>query len=196
MKILKLPHSQPEKFGPKRAQKRRKKLEKQGQLDLFSGGRILQLHPHSTFERALKLDEQGDYEAAREMYRQAIEKGEAVADAYCNLGIIESTEGRFAEAVHCLTQCLKHDPHHYEAHFNLGNTYGEAKDYELAKLHYRICIEMEPAFLNSYFNLALILAMTHQYGEAIKLLSTYRQLASGDEQKAAVELIKKLQLLL
>lgn len=195
MKIVRLPASDPKKFGPKRAHKKRR-LEKQGQLNLFSGGRILKLHSQNAFEDALRLDEQGDKARARELYLQAIENGDSGADASCNLGIIESEAGNAAQAVNHLTQCLKTDPRHYEAHFNLANVYAEEGNLKLAKFHYEIAIEIEPGFLNSYFNLALTLAMHHHYEEAITVLQAYSRLTPANERAAAFELINQFQQML
>ncbi|MDR8392591.1 tetratricopeptide repeat protein [Aliifodinibius sp. S!AR15-10] len=194
MKILKLPVSDPKKFGPKRAQKKRK-LEEEGQLNLFSG-RVLPLHARSAFEEALRRDEKGDLDEAKKLYHQAIRKDDTVSDAYCNLGIIESGEGNVALAINYLTLCLKHDPRHFEAHFNLANIYGEAGNKELAKLHFEIAIEIEPEFPNSYFNLGLLLAMEHQYAKAVEVLQTYCKLVSEREQETALELLEKLRAML
>jgi tetratricopeptide (TPR) repeat protein len=194
MKILKLPASDPQKFGPKRAQKKRK-LEEEGQLNLFSG-RVLPFHVRSTFEEALRRDEKGDLDGARELYHQAIQKGDTIADAYCNLGIIESGAGNEAKAVNYLTLSLKSDPRHHEAHFNLANIYGEAGNPDLARLHYEIAIEIEPEFPNSYFNLGLLLATEHRYPQAVEALQTYCRLVSEKEQETALELLEKLRAML
>ena len=190
MEILKLPSSDLKKFGPKRAKKKRQ-LEKEGQLNLFSG-RILSLHSRTAFEEALLMDEKGDLKEAKELYLKAVQKEDTVADAYCNLGIIESKGGNYAKAVNYLTLCLKQDSRHYEAHFNLANIYGEAGNLDLAKLHYEIAIEIEPEFSNSYFNLGLILAMEYKYQEAVDVLNTYCSMTSHEDQKTALDLIDKL----
>src|SRR5437867_13081579 len=62
--------------------------ELQGQLSLFraEGGQVARLL--TPFEEALLLHEQGNLESA-EFYKQAISEGDNVAEAYCNLGIID-----------------------------------------------------------------------------------------------------------
>src|SRR5512146_2715146 len=65
--------------------------ELNGQLNLFpeKGGQLIQLPVRlSPFEEALILHEQGDRRAV-EMYTKAIRGGECIADAYCNLGILD-----------------------------------------------------------------------------------------------------------
>lgn len=192
-KVIKFPIVAPEKFGPERVRKKTEdKPNKAGQLNLFLGGKVVQLNKLTTFEEALMLDEQGDSATARTRYLKAIETGEALADAYCNLGIIEYREGNMTKAVDYFTLSLKHDPRHFEAHYNLANLYADAGNALLAKMHYKIAIEMEPAFPNSYFNLGLTLAMNKEFPEAISALNHYRALTPDGDHSQANELIMKL----
>jgi Flp pilus assembly protein TadD len=108
----------------------------------------------TAFEQALQCDERADPRAA-ELYQKAIEAGDCMADAYCNLGIIESNAGNTAKAFDSFTKALKTDPRHAEAHFNLGNLYLEVSDLRLARVHYEFAGEIDPAFANAFFNLAL-----------------------------------------
>jgi len=192
-KVIKFPIVAPEKFGPERVRKKSEdKPNKAGQLHLFLGGKVVQLNKLTTFEEALMLDEQGDSATARTRYLKAIETGEALADAYCNLGIIEYRDGNMTKAVDYFTLSLKHDPRHFEAHYNLANLYADAGNALLAKMHYKIAIEMEPTFPNSYFNLGLTLAMNKEFPEAISALNHYRALTPDNDHSQANELIMKL----
>jgi tetratricopeptide (TPR) repeat protein len=192
-KVIKFPVPTPEKFGPERVTKKKAGPDKKsGQLNLFTSGKIIRLHQLSRFEEALMLDEQGDKNSARTGYLKAIEEGDSVADSYCNLGIIESQNGLTAKAIDSFTQCLKNDPRHYEAHYNLANLYAEVGNFALAKVHYEIAIEIEPSFPNSYFNLGLTLAMSRQFKQAVKVLDEYKKLSPPDQQEQAEDLIRKL----
>src|SRR5881296_1214810 len=111
--ILKFP-AQASKFGYKRVRKRAKADENHDQLDLFPRptAQILNFTSDlSRFEQALMLDERGDPKAA-ELYARAIEEHDCVADAYCNLGIIESQNGNTSKAFDRFTASLKFDPRH------------------------------------------------------------------------------------
>ncbi|MCK6618321.1 MAG: tetratricopeptide repeat protein [Cyclobacteriaceae bacterium] len=191
-KVVKFPGTTPEKFGLQRARKK-KAVDpgKLGQLTLF-GGRVIKLSHLTTFEEALMLDEAGHYNQARVLYHKAIEEGDFVADAWCNLGIIESQTGDHARAIDAFTRCLSEEPRHYEAHYNLANLYAEVGNYALAKVHYAIASEIEPAFPNSYFNLGLTLAINREYTEAIRALKKYCSLTPADEHRPALELIGQL----
>ena len=193
-KIIQFPlNPAPEKFGLQRARRSKSKDAcKPGQLNLFTGGKVVRLNRLSLFEEALLVDEQGDLKTARQYYQKAIEQEDCVADAYCNLGIIESQEGNYPKAIDCFTLCLKDNPRHYEAHYNLANLYAEVGNHALAKMHYSIAIELEPEFANSYFNLGLTLAMIREYKQAVKYLKKYRDLAPAEEHQQANDLIFKL----
>lgn len=190
--ILKFP-AQASKLGYKRVRKH-KSGDNQNQLDLFAAptAQILDLESGlSRFERALLLDERGDPRAA-EFYSKAIEEQDCAADAYCNLGIIESQKGNTSKAFDCFTICLKHDPRHSEAHYNLGNLYFDLNDFRLAQTHYEMAREVDPAFANIYFNLALVQGINNDFSGAVDALSKYRELVSEEEGRIADELLQNL----
>ena len=192
-KVVQFPSPNPEKFGFKPVRKKKHvETGKHGQLNLFAGGKMVSLNPLSTFEEALMLDEEGS-EKAKEVYEKAIQQGDSIADAYCNLGILESEHKNYPKAIDCFTKGLKEDPRHFETHYNLANLYAEVGNLPLAKLHYQMSIEIEPGFPNSHFNLGLTLAMNKEIEEAIRALLNYRSLVAYEEDKTlAEELINKL----
>lgn len=191
--ILKFP-VQATKLGFKRVRRCLKTAESPDQLTLFPEpiARILDFVPGlSCFEQALLLDERADQKAA-ELYRKAIEEQDCVADAYCNLGIIESRKGNTAKAFDCFTTSLKHDPRHSEAHYNLGNLYFDVNDFRLAQIHYEMAAEVEATFANVYFNLALVQAINNDFAAAANALSKYQQLVPKEEARHAEDLLRNL----
>lgn len=191
-KVVKFPVQPPEKFGFKPVRKKRVAPQpKQNQLDLFAGGRVVKMNQLSTFEEALMLDEHDDARA-REHYLKAIQEGDSVPDAYCNLGILESKARNTSKAIDYFTLSLKHDPRHFEAHYNLANLYAEIGNFPLAKVHYEMSIGIEPDFPNSYFNLGLTLAMNKEIDEAVQALFAYKRLTSHDDHHQVNELIENL----
>lgn len=165
-----------------------------GQMNLFqTEGQLIQLPVRlSPFEQALVQHERGD-EDAEALYKQAIEAEDHVADAYCNLGIIDWEKGEGVKAIDDLTLSLKHDPRHFESQFNLGNIYLEGGDLRLARLHYEIAAELQPDFPNVYFNLGLVCAMQSDFAESHRLLVRYKALAADEDRGEADDLIKKLE---
>ena len=191
--ILKFP-APASKFGYKRVRKRARAAENPDQLHLFpqAAAQILDFAPESSrFEQALMLDERGDPKAA-ELYTKAIAEQDCVADAYCNLGIIESQKGNTTRAFDCFTTSLKYDPRHCEAHYNLGNLYFEVNDLRLAQVHYEMAGEVDPSFANVYFNLALVQAIRNDLRAAISALTRYQELVPLDEAGNADELLLNL----
>src|SRR5713101_6650242 len=165
--IIKFP-VQAAKLGYRRVRKRTK-AENPDQLVLFPQptAQILEFLPDlGRFEQALMFDERGDLIAAQ-LYRRAIEEQDCVADAYCNLGIIESKQGNTAKAFDCFTTSLKHNPRHSESHFNLGNLYFDISDFRLSQIHYEMAVEVDPSFPNFYFNLALVQAINNELAAAV-----------------------------
>ena len=191
--ILKFP-AQPTKLGYRRVKKRSQPAEHPDQLHLFPHptAQILEFAPDlSPFEQALLWDERGDAQAA-ELYARAIEQQDCVADAYCNLGIIESERGNMTNAFDCFTASLKTNPRHSEAHYNLGNLYFDLNDFRLAQNHYEMAAQVDPSFANAYFNLALVQAINNDPGAAVKALHQYQELVSEEEGRIAMELLQSL----
>ncbi len=162
--------------------------ELQGQMSLFKpeGGQVARLL--TPFEEALLLHEQGDQKAS-EFYVEAISEGDNVAEAYCNLGIIELDRANTIGALENFTQSLKHDPRHVEAHYNLANLYYDAGDFPLARLHYEAATQIEPNFSLVYYNLALVYHRLNNVQGATQSLNRYKELEPGDEE---IELVDQL----
>lgn len=194
-KVVKFPGPAPERFGLQRVRKKKAKdLERFGQLNLFSGAKVLKLNQLSTFEEALLQDDNHNLASAKELYQKAIAEGDSLADAYCNLGIIESEEGNRTKAIDFFTRSLQEDPRHYESHYNLANLYSEVGEYSLAKFHYGIAIEIEPSFPNSYFNLGITLAINKEFEEARKALHKYKDL-TNEENHQVNSILEQLNLI-
>jgi tetratricopeptide (TPR) repeat protein len=164
--------------------------ELQGQLSLFRSepGQVPVSRLLTPFEEALLLHEQGDGQAV-DFYKEAITAGDNMAEAYCNLGIIELDHGNLVGALDNFTQSLKHDPRHVEAHYNLANLYYDAGDFPLARLHYEAATQIEPNFSLVYYNLALVYHRLANVSGARQALHKYKELEPGDEE---IELVDQL----
>ena len=164
--------------------------ELQGQMSLFraEAAHVQVSRLLTPFEEALALHEQGDL-AAAEFYQQAIEEGDNIAEAFCNLGIIELDRGDTIGALENFTQSLKNDPRHVEAHYNLANLYYDAGDFPLARLHYEAATQIEPNFSLVYYNLALVYHRLNNVEGARVALNKYKDLEPGDEE---IELVDQL----
>lgn len=182
------------KIGFQKARRKKKTAKFENQLDLFtsSKGRILHL-PRSMglFDEALLLDERGD-DRARSAYLEAIAAGDSAADAYCNLGILESQQGKTAEAFDCFTRSLKENPRHIESHYNLGNLYFETEDFKLARIHFEMAIEINSQYANAHFNLGLVYALEKNFSEAARAFGRYVELVPENDGIKAQGLLSSL----
>lgn len=191
--IIEFLPKQPIKYGFERV-KRRKRKGSGTQPDLFSpSAEILRLPSRlSPFEEALRLDERNDGRT-EEAYRRAIQEGDCVDGAYCNLGILLSKAGQTAKAFDCFTKALQHNPRHFQSQFNLGNFYFERDNLKLARMHYELAIELQPDCASVYFNVALVAAMSNDLAFAIEALQRYKALASDAGGDKVNDLLEKLQ---
>ena len=174
---------------------RKIEAELQGQLNLFRGpdnARVARLR--TPFEEALMLDDQNDPKAV-ESYLEAITDGDNVAEAYCNLGIINKDRGNVTTALDNFTLALKHEPRHVEAHYNLGNLYFDAGQLPLARLHYEAAAQIEPRFSLVYFNLALAHFKLNDLASALAAIANYKELRQPDDEEteAINQLLKAMQ---
>lgn len=168
------------------------------QLDLFaaetSPAAVSHVLRHlDPFEKGLQIDGKND-QLAEKLYREAIDNKVSVADAYCNLGIIHARKGDTVQAIDHLTQALKADPRHTEAHYNLANMYYDAGNFNLAKVHYEVAIELEDAFSEIRYNLALALICLDELQAAIQHLNIYIDVTEPDQHRDALHLVKMLSL--
>jgi len=174
---------------------RKIELELHGQRSLFSesDGRLVHLPTRmSPFEEALILHEQGNPRAA-EMYALAIKEDECVADAFCNLGIIDYEVKNIHGAFDNFTRALRHDPRHFEAHFNLAHLYFEEGDIRLSRLHYELSATIEPNSASAHFNLGLINVIEGNNQAAVNSLNKAKESATEEELAQIEEILMSLQ---
>ncbi len=203
--VIRFPVEAVSRFGFKRAAVRRGgrvvRMEAEGQMNLFdpnarSGSRLGAVVPMpmqmGAFEAALLLDDAND-PRAEAMYQRAIEEGDYMADAWCNLGVLKSVGRALDEAFQCFAQSLALDPRHAESHYNIGNLYFEYDDLKLSRLHYEKAIECDSTLASAYFNLGLVTALTEDYRVAYDSLQHYKNLAPGEDVSVADELLRYLQ---
>ena len=174
---------------------RKIEMELRGQRNLFSesGGLLIHLPVRmSSFEEALILHEQGNPRAA-EMYALAIREEECVADAFCNLGILDYEAKNIPGAFNNFTNALSNDPRHFEAHFNLAHLYFEEGELRLARLHYELSAVIEPGSASAHFNLGLINAIEENIQAAVDSLNKAKEFATEDELTQIDKILQGLQ---
>jgi tetratricopeptide (TPR) repeat protein len=179
------------------------RMEAEGQMNLFVAttppaaavtrmGAVvpipLQMGP---FEAAILLDDNND-PRAEEAYQRAINEGDFVPDAWCNLGVLKSIKRDLDGAFECFAQSLAADPRHAESHYNIGNLYFEFGDLKLARMHYEKAIECDGDLASAYFNLGLVTALAEDYQKAYDSLAHYKSIAPPEEIGVADDLMRYL----
>jgi Tfp pilus assembly protein PilF len=109
------------------------------------------------------------------------------------LGILNYEQKNIIAGFDYFTKALRHDPRHYESHFNLAHLYFEEGDFRLAKLHYEISAIIEPGSASAHFNIGLINAINGDLVAAIIALNRAREFATEEEAIQVDELLNSLE---
>lgn len=142
------------------------------------------------FEQGLACFERGDVAGAETSFQRATKTGDFAADAWTNLGVISACRGDVGEAFDRFTWALGLEPRHLEAQFDLACLYFEAEDLRLARLHFELCLIVEPGFADAYFNLGLACTILGDLRAGLTALERYRALDPGlpsDKDPSTVE---------
>jgi tetratricopeptide (TPR) repeat protein len=123
--------------------------------------------------------QQGHLEEAKKHCLEALRLQPDSADAYTNLGIIYSMEGKAAPARAAYSKALEIDPRHAGAHWNLGQNLLLENNYKEAVLHFEQVLQTDPGFDKAYDGLGdasfyqgqIARAVTH-YSRAVTLAPT------------------------
>jgi tetratricopeptide (TPR) repeat protein len=124
----------------------------------------------------LALAERGEFAAAINHFRRAVQIDPAALGPYVNLGNFLARQGSPAEAVRHLRKALEIDPESANAHNTLANILADQGDLEAAIEHFRKALQTDPQFAMAHYNLGralarrgeVELAMTH-YRAALKI---------------------------
>ena len=88
-------------------------------------------------------------------------------DAYIELGVIQSAEGDFTNAVETFQKALQIAPNSTKAHNDLGNAYVNLKKVDLAEKEFRTVLRLDPANRDGNYNLGVLLMAKGSPAEAI-----------------------------
>lgn len=96
------------------------------------------------FARALKKQQGGDLEAAKELYKQVIRIEPRHLQALNNLGVVYMKMKRYKWAAIRLTDALNVKPDYVDAHYNLACLYARKNDTKQSLYYLKNAIEMSP----------------------------------------------------
>lgn len=123
---------------------------------------------------------QGDYAAAIDGYRRAVEANPNDADSLNNLGQVLARTGSPAEAIQYLQRAIKLFPNVWAYRFNLAHAHGQLGDWVHAVTEYRSAQSLFPDDYVTEFNLATALHKQGREDEAVVGYQKAISLAPGE----------------
>ena len=120
---------------------------------------------------------------AREAFERATKLKASYVDtlpnAWNNLGLIATQEGRFDEAVGYFQQALRLSPDHLIALDNLGNAYRQLKRWEEARQVLERALAVHPQDPEANYSLGMVYAQTNDNAHAYEYLQNALRLRPG-----------------
>jgi tetratricopeptide (TPR) repeat protein len=118
--------------------------------------------------------EQQKNKDARECFERAVKLRASypgtLANAWNNLGLLATRDGRTAEAIAYFRQTLQLDPDHAIALLNLGNAYRQQKQWEEARVPLQRAVKISPEDPEANYSLAMVFAQMNDTDHAYEYL--------------------------
>ena len=112
--------------------------------------------------------------AAREAFERAVKLQasypDTLADAWNNLGVIATREGRVQDSIGYFEQALKLNPDHLLSLDNLGNAYRAQKQWDEARRVLERALSVAPGDPEANYSLGMVYAQTDDTGKAHEYL--------------------------
>ncbi len=124
--------------------------------------------------------DEGDYETAMVLYKQAVDADPAFAEAFNGLGLTFYEHGWYWEAVMAYQKAISLRRDFADAFTNLGAALFRMGHLEVAVEQYRRALELAPDHAETHNNLALALEQAGRASEAIAHFERFVELWQGD----------------
>jgi tetratricopeptide (TPR) repeat protein len=112
--------------------------------------------------------------AARGAFERAVKLPanypDTLPDAWNNLGVIATREGRVADSVPCFEEALRLNPHHLLSLDNLGNAYRSQKRWDDARRVLERALEVAPQDPEANYSLGMVFAQLDDTAQAYEYL--------------------------
>jgi tetratricopeptide (TPR) repeat protein/peroxiredoxin len=112
--------------------------------------------------------------AARDAFERAVKLQanypDTLPDAWNNLGVIATREGRVDDSVQCFQNALRVNPHHLLSLDNLGNAYRLQKRWDDAQRVLERALEVAPQDPEANYSLGMVFAQTDDTAKAYEYL--------------------------
>ena len=112
--------------------------------------------------------------AAREAFERAVKLPsnypDTLSDAWNNLGVIATREGRVEDSIQRFQDALRVNPHHVLALDNLGNAYRLQKNWDEARTVLERALAIAPQDPEANYSLGMVFAQANDTGKAYEYL--------------------------
>ena len=95
---------------------------------------------------------------------------DTLPDAWNNLGVLDTREGRISGSIECFQQALKLNPHHLLALDNLGNAYRAGRQWKQAQTAFERALAVDPGDAEANYGLGMVYAQTNDTADAYEYL--------------------------
>ena len=95
---------------------------------------------------------------------------EPTAKTFFDLGIEQSKNTEYSEAIDSFEHAIKLKPNYAEAYFNLGHVYFNLHRYTEAADAYKKAVEINPKYSEAYVTLGIVSSMLSRYDDAVEAL--------------------------
>jgi len=119
------------------------------------------------YQQALKLQKQGQFDQAIQLYTQIIRQNQNYADAWYQMGVIMEHQEKFDQAVALYEKTLAINPNYAQAHNNLGIIQVARKNLEGAIACFNAAIKINPNYAFAHNNLGLVWQMQRKFPQAM-----------------------------
>jgi len=111
------------------------------------------------FEQALESEKKGDFRAALEKYKMALQIDQNFFDAWLNAGALYTRQGRSEKAIVCYQRALvsKND---IRAHYNLAVEFYKKQDFKSAEKALKSVLKLDSRYLNAHLLLGYVFGKT------------------------------------
>jgi len=129
-----------------------------------------------------------DYPAAAEAASRAIENDAGHVDAWINLGIANSRQQNWTEAIDAYEHATKLDPLQKKALNNLANVYFRQGRYEEAAVWYGKALEVDADYLLASFHYGWTLRQLNRLDEAEEVFEHCKEIPASSERERMTHL--------
>ena len=146
-----------------------------GILSLLAMPLVFQAHaiqPQSSrttarFPRVEDKMQQGHLDEAKAAMLKELQQNPSSVDGYNLLGIIESDQRDYTNAIDAFQKALQLAPNSTKTHNNLGNVYADEKKLDLAEKEFRTVLRLNPENRDANYNLGVLLMANGSPAQAI-----------------------------